>query len=237
MAETDVIAPARRVRDAAVEAGIAIGFVSVIVGVLRTSALVAPLSKLARATIALASGDASVPLPAPGSAREIDLVVGAFSDMRDRVTAWTIASDDARASAELALEQRSAAFEELQQTRDDVVRRERLHAIGQVATGLAHDFHGAISTIAGYCEIILGHPAIRKDDQRLTEVIGRMHQTSLNASALVDRIRVLSLPSPVPRAPNAPHDPVSLTTVAEEALRSVEPSIARNEGRGPVAVT
>lgn len=237
MAVTDVIAPARRVRDAAVEAGIAIGFVSVVVGVLRTSALVAPLSELARATTALASGNASVPLPAPGSAREIDLVVGAFSDMRDRVTAWTIASDDARASAELALGQRSAALEELQRTRDEVVRRERLHAIGQVATGLAHDFQGAISTIAGYCEIILGHPAIRKDDTRLTEVISRMHQASLNASELVDRIRVLSLPSPIPGPPNAPHDPVNLTVVAEEALRSVEPSITRNEGLGTVVVT
>ena len=236
MAEPDVIAPARRVRDAAVEAGVAIGFVAVVIGVMRTSAMIAPLSELARATSALASGDASVQLPAPGSAREIDVVVAAFSDMRDRVTAWTLASDDARAAAERALKQRSAALEELERTRNDVVRRERLHAIGQVVTGLAHDFHGAISTIAGYCEIVLGHPAIRQDDARLTEVIGRIHEVSLNASELVDRIRVLSLPPPTAGAPTTGRLPVSLSTVAEEALRLVEPTITRNWDRSPVRV-
>ena len=227
MAEADVVAPARRVRDGAVEAGIAVGFVAVIVGAIRTTALIAPLSDLARATTALASGDATVQLPTPGSAREIDVVVGAFSEMRDRVTAWTIASDDARAAAERALAERSAALEELQRTRDEVVRRERLHAIGQVVTGLAHDFHGAISTIAGYCEILLEHPAIRGDDARLTEVIGRVRQASLNASELVDRIRILSMPSPPIGERDTDTDPVNVAVTIEQALTFSEPAIAR----------
>ena len=236
MAENDVIAPARRVRDGAVEAGIAVGFVAVVIGLIRTAAMIAPLSELARATTALASGDASVQLPAPGGAREIDVVVGAFSDMRDRVTAWTIASDDARAAAERALEQRSAALDELRRTRDEVVRRERLHAIGQVVTGLAHDFQGAISTIAGYCEILLGHSGIRSDDARLTEVIGRMRQASLNASELVDRIRVLSLPSPVSAAADRAYETVSLVAVAEQALQLIEPIITRRGDQHPIDV-
>ena len=236
MAENDVIAPARRVRDGAVEAGIAVGFVAVIIGVVRTAAMIAPLSELARATTALASGDATVQLPAPGGAREIDAVVGAFSEMRDRVTAWTIASDDARAAAERALEQRSAALDELRRTRDDVVRRERLHAIGQVVTGLAHDFQGAISTIAGYCEILLGHSAIRSDDGRLTEVIGRMRQASLNASELVDRIRVLSLPSSVAIAGDRSYEPVNPIAVAEQALQQIEPTITRRGDQHPIDV-
>ena len=198
--------------------------------------MIAPLSELARATTALASGDASVQLPAPGGAREIDVVVGAFSDMRDRVTAWTIASDDARAAAERALEQRSAALDELRRTRDEVVRRERLHAIGQVVTGLAHDFQGAISTVAGYCEILLGHAAIRGDDARLTEVIGRMRQASLNASELVDRIRVLSLPSPVSAAADRAYETVSLVAVAEQALQLIEPTITRRGDQHPIDV-
>lgn len=241
MAETNVTAPARRVRDGAVEASIAVGFVAVVVGVIRTSALIAPLSELARATTALASGDASVQLPAPGGVREIDVVVGAFANMRDRVTAWTIASDDARAAAEHALAQRSAALTELQRTRDEVVRRERLHAIGQVVTGLAHDFQGAISTVAGYCEILLGNSSIRRDDSRLTEVIGRMRQASLNASELVDRIRVLSLPSTEasagpPGTGDDLHELIRLDTVAEQSLQLFEPTITRSRDQNPIQV-
>ena len=51
-----------------------------------------------------------------------------------------------------ALEQ---AYEDLRQTQQTVMRDERLRALGQMASGIAHDINNAISPVALYTESLL----------------------------------------------------------------------------------
>ena len=47
------------------------------------------------------------------------------------------------------------AYEELRQTQQIVVQRERLLALGQMSSGMAHDINNAISPILGFSELLL----------------------------------------------------------------------------------
>lgn len=47
------------------------------------------------------------------------------------------------------------ALEELQDIQHQMVRQERLHALGQMASGVAHDFNNALSVILGYADVLL----------------------------------------------------------------------------------
>lgn len=47
------------------------------------------------------------------------------------------------------------AYEELRRTQSVVVQQERLRALGQMASGVAHDINNALSPILGYSELLL----------------------------------------------------------------------------------
>src|SRR5262249_50891160 len=47
------------------------------------------------------------------------------------------------------------AYDDLRQTQQAVLQRERLHALGQMASGIAHDINNAISPIGLYTESLL----------------------------------------------------------------------------------
>ena len=47
------------------------------------------------------------------------------------------------------------AYEELRQTQQMVVQQERLRALGQMASGIAHDVNNALSPVVAYSEILL----------------------------------------------------------------------------------
>jgi PAS domain S-box-containing protein len=48
-----------------------------------------------------------------------------------------------------------AAYEDLRQTREAVMQQERLRALGQMASGIAHDINNAISPVALYTDTLL----------------------------------------------------------------------------------
>src|SRR5262249_8863694 len=48
-----------------------------------------------------------------------------------------------------------AAYDELRQTQQAVLQQERLRALGQMASGIAHDINNAISPVALYVESLL----------------------------------------------------------------------------------
>ena len=60
-----------------------------------------------------------------------------------------------------ALEQANAAlqcaYDDLRQTQQQVMQQERLRALGQMASGIAHDINNAISPVALYTESLLEH--------------------------------------------------------------------------------
>src|SRR6185503_3921524 len=47
------------------------------------------------------------------------------------------------------------AYDDLRRTQDSVIQQERLHSLGQMASGIAHDINNAISPIGLYTESLL----------------------------------------------------------------------------------
>jgi len=60
------------------------------------------------------------------------------------------------------------AYDDLRQTQQIVMQQERLRALGQMASGIAHDINNAISPIALYTELLLetqrANPRISEDN-------------------------------------------------------------------------
>jgi signal transduction histidine kinase/ActR/RegA family two-component response regulator len=52
-------------------------------------------------------------------------------------------------------EELQSAYEELRQTQQSVVQQERLRALGQMASGIAHDINNALSPIRAFSEMLL----------------------------------------------------------------------------------
>lgn len=78
------------------------------------------------------------------------------------------------------------AYSELRRTHHAVVQQERLRALGQMASGIAHDINNALCPIVSFSELLLGHPAVTPDMSRKLRHI----QTAGNDIArLVARMR------------------------------------------------
>ena len=58
--------------------------------------------------------------------------------------------EQARSRTEL-----QAAYDELRQTQESVVQQERLRALGQMASGIAHDINNALSPVLAFSELLL----------------------------------------------------------------------------------
>lgn len=69
-----------------------------------------------------------------------------------------------------------AAYEELRQTQQSVVQQERLRALGQMASGIAHDINNALSPILAFSEMLLIKEAALSDH-------GRKHLNHIHTSA------------------------------------------------------
>jgi signal transduction histidine kinase len=50
------------------------------------------------------------------------------------------------------------ALQELKTAQDEAIKRERLHALGQLASGVAHDFNNLLGPIMGCADLLLSDP-------------------------------------------------------------------------------
>ncbi len=69
--------------------------------------------------------------------------------------------DQARSREEL-----QRAYDELRQTQQSVMQQERLRALGQMASGIAHDINNALSPILAFSEMLLKKEAQLSEDMR-----------------------------------------------------------------------
>ena len=66
------------------------------------------------------------------------------------------------------------AYEELRRTQQAVVQQERLRALGQMSSGVAHDINNALSPIVAYSDLLLTmHPELPEATRRHLETINR----------------------------------------------------------------
>ncbi|MGH8020238.1 MAG: ATP-binding protein, partial [Opitutaceae bacterium] len=101
------------------------------------------------------------------------------------------------------------AYDDLRQTQESMLQEERLRALGQMASGIAHDINNAISPIALYAELLLRkEPNLTERSRQHLEVIGRSID---DVAATVARMREFYRP----REPQLMLEPVSLNLLVQ----------------------
>ena len=91
-----------------------------------------------------------------------------------------------RRAAELLL---AETLEELRTIQQQLVQQERMLAMGQIASGVAHDFNNAPSPILGSAELLLEAPEMLDDREELIDSLKTIRTSALDAAKVVRRLR------------------------------------------------
>src|SRR5262249_51824089 len=78
---------------------------------------------------------------------------------------------------------------ELELTQDQVGRRERLRALGEMAERIVHDFTNAMSAVVGFTSMLLLRPADLENKEKLRHCLEMIYTAGEGASQLVRRLR------------------------------------------------
>ena len=91
-----------------------------------------------------------------------------------------------RRSAEPLL---AETLEELRTMQQQLVQQERMLAMGQMASGVAHDFNNALSPILSSAELLLEAPEMLDDREELIDSLKTIRTSALDAANVVRRLR------------------------------------------------
>ena len=78
---------------------------------------------------------------------------------------------------------------ELQKTQQQIIKQERMAAIGQMASGIAHDFSNALMPVLGFSEILLARSDYLADKERLKQYLELINTSARDAMNIVGRLR------------------------------------------------
>ncbi|MDB5704189.1 MAG: hybrid sensor histidine kinase/response regulator [Sphingomonas bacterium] len=105
-----------------------------------------------------------------------------------------------------------AAYDDLRQTQQAILQQERLRALGQMASGIAHDINNAISPVALYTDsLIESEPNLSPRTRNYLDVVKRVTN---DIAGTVGRLREFYRE----REPNSPHASVDLNSVAQQVV-------------------
>ncbi len=78
---------------------------------------------------------------------------------------------------------------ELQKTQQKIIQQERIAAIGQMASGIAHDFSNALMPILGFSEILINRPESMKDLEKVKKYVEMINTSARDAMHIVSGLR------------------------------------------------
>jgi PAS domain S-box-containing protein len=120
-----------------------------------------------------------------------------------------IAIEHARLFAELSL-----SYQDLRQAQDELVRSEKLRALGQMAAGIAHDLNNALAAILGQVQL-LGMGAV---DPVVQEGLARLETVAMDGAQIVRRLQGFARQQPL-----EPLEPCDLAPIVQEAVELTRP--------------
>lgn len=121
-----------------------------------------------------------------------------------------------RKQAEEGLRQ---ALEELRQTQEQMIRQERLRALGEMASGIAHDFNNALSSVLGFSETLLMYPDVLNDREQATDFLKMIVTAAQDAASVVDRLSEFYRH----RESSDKLQPLNLARLAEQTVNLTQP--------------
>ncbi len=128
-----------------------------------------------------------------------------------------------RTRAKEALEATNARLEQalndLQRAQSGLIEQERLRALGQMASGVTHDFNNALAPILGFTDLMLMRPQMLDDRDRTIEYLQTIHTAAKDAGNVVNRLREFYRAREVTEV----FPPVSLNSLVEQALALTQP--------------
>ena len=183
---------------------------SIIFGVYVTRQIVKPIKALAKSAVAVSSGDLSRQVEVKGRgeigqlASAFDQMIRDLKDSRERLEQYNALQleskneqlqreNSARKLAEEALEDTNSrlteALVELKENHRETVQKERLLALGQLASGIAHDFNNSLMPILGFSELLLARPESLNDKEKTVEKLRMINAAAKDAGETIGRLR------------------------------------------------
>jgi PAS domain S-box-containing protein len=118
-----------------------------------------------------------------GTTFPIELAISEIELPEQRLFCGIVRDITERKEAERHLRE---AYEELRQTRQAVMQQERLRALGQMASGIAHDINNAISPVSLLSEMLLDEPDIGDEVKADLRTI---NTAAVDISHIIERMR------------------------------------------------
>ena len=81
------------------------------------------------------------------------------------------------------------AFQELKLARDKALKRERLYAFGQLASGTVHDFNNLLAPIIGYVDMMLSDPGKLENREEVRKTLEAIKMAADHGAEIVHRMQ------------------------------------------------
>ena len=133
------------------------------------------LSSLEKSAEQVGRGDLRVPASTPMPTLELEHLRDAFRGMVERLRA-------AREAIDRQMKEERRMRLEVESLQQQVIRQERLAAIGVLVSGIAHELNNPLQTISGFSELLQHEPGTT---DRARGDLALIHQESARASAII----------------------------------------------------
>ena len=107
----------------------------------------------------------------------------------------------------------------MQHTQEVMLRQERLKALGQLASGIAHDCNNALSMIIGFTELLLSDTEELEDVAKRRAHLHLIHSAAQDAAGVVGRLREFSRPT----KSSSELPPVQINDLVAQAISLSQP--------------
>ena len=113
----------------------------------------------------------------------------------------------------------SAALAELKRTQMRIIQHERLGAIGQMASGIAHNFNNALMPILGFSDLLIQNPQMLQDTEDTVQMLTDIRTAAQDAAESVRRLRDFYKPQDEDERRTS----VDLNALTESAIALTQP--------------
>lgn len=155
----------------------------------------------------------------------------AYEELELRVGERTSALRDANDALQREVEERKRAeaaslesnrqlvdaLAELRTMQVEIVQRERLKALGQMADGIAHEFNNVLTPVLGYAEHLLNHPAVLANADSTRSFLEKIADAARSGAKAVARVRDFA------RTEAGERGPVPVEDLVQSSVNITEP--------------